>query len=185
MKANFLFTMLFSALLFIGCSTENEEDFLIESSSAKLSKDISSAKMVKRHFKMKAYGDWFLVVAESTECNGLPQYSIQGQGNATHMGAITVEGKICAGPPELYFISGKYTSANGDELTWESTEVFFDENGIYAGGVFQFVEGNGRFSNVEGTFTVNEALIIAEIDEQTGFPLGGTWSNNGSGTITY
>ena len=38
-----------------------------------------------------------------------------------------------------------FTSANGDELAWESTEVFINELGLYAGGVLCLRCRNGAF----------------------------------------
>ncbi len=183
MKTRFLFLVLFSALLFTGCSTENEEDFLIESSSSKLSKENLTTKVVTRPFKFKASGDWFIV--ESTECNGLIQYTIVGNGNATHMGAIDIEGKICSFPPDLHFLTVKFTAANGDQLTMESVEVFFNEDGLYAGGVFNCVEGTGRFENATGSVMVNEFITITDFDQETGLPLAGIFANKGNGTVTY
>ena len=172
MKTKCLLLMLLSAILFIGCSTDNQEDFLNDSSRSKLSKD-NLAKVVTRPFKSKASGDWFIV--ESTECNGLLQYTILGNGNATHMGAIDVEGKICTFPPDLYFLTVKFTAANGDEITLESVEVFFTEDGHYAGGVFNCVGGTGRFENATGSVTVNEFIAITDFDQETGLPLTGTF----------
>lgn len=175
--------MLFSTILFIGCSTDVNEDSFNDSYSSRLSDDNLNSKAVIRPFKSKAFGDWYFV--ESIECNGLLQYSIMGTGNATHMGAINIEGTICTFPPDQYFLSGKYIAANGDELFWESTEVFFDELGLFAGGVFQFLGGTGRFSSAVGTFTINETIKVDEFDQVYGFPLSGTFSNKGSGSIAY
>lgn len=176
--------MLFGVFLFLGCSTETEEELYASPAKAKISKDQPAEKAVTRPFKSKADGEWFIV--ESTDCNDLLQYAIVGTGNATHMGKILIEGKICTFPPEnVYFLTVRFTAANGDMVVWESSEVFINEFGLYGGGVFNCVEGSGRFENAEGTITVNEVLTVTSIDEATGLPLGGTFTNTGSGTITY
>ena len=109
--------MFFSAVLLLGCSVENDENILTES----VGDDNLVSRVATRPFKSKVSGDWFIV--ESTECDGLLQYSITGVGNVTHMGAIDADGKICTFPPEQFYVSGKYIAANGDELYWESEEV--------------------------------------------------------------
>jgi hypothetical protein len=183
MKTKFLFLMLFSAILFIGCSTDTQEDFLYDSSSSELSVNSLKAKVVTRPFKFKASGDWFII--ESTECNGLIPYTIKGNGNATHMGLMDVDGRICSYPPDLHFLTVKFTAANGDELNWESVEVFFNEDGLYAGGVFNCLGGTGRFENATGSITVNEFITITDFDPETGLPLSGIFSNSGNGTVIY
>lgn len=184
MNLKFLFLAALSVMIFIGCSTENVEDFENASDSFKTAKENSNAKVVTRPFKSKGAGEWFLV--ESTECDGLLQYSIQGTANATHMGRVDIEGRICTFPPDgLYFITVIYTAANGDEITWEADEVFLNDQGLFAGGVFVCVEGTGRFSDAEGSITVNEVLIPTDFDPTTGLPLAGTFSNESEGTITY
>lgn len=183
MKPKFIFQMVFWTLLFIGCSIDEQEDLLIDTSSIEISEVDLNAKAVNRPFKSKASGNWFFT--ESTDCNGLLQFSIIGMGKATHMGKIDVEGVICTLPNEQYYLTGKFVAANGDELNWESVEVFFDEFGLFAGGVFDVVGGTGRFKNATGTFTTKEYLIVEELDESTGLPVSGTFSNDGSGTINY
>lgn len=171
-------------LISVGCSTENQEGLAIESSNLKFSEANLSTNAETRPFHSKASGDWFIV--GSTECSGLLQYAIIGNGNATHMGLIDVEGKICTYPPDhLYFFTVKYTAANGDELNWESVDVNINEDGLMESGVFVCTGGTGRFSNAEGTVSVNEFLTVTAIDQSTGLPLAGTFSNNGSGTLIY
>lgn len=184
MNLKFLFLTILSASIFIGCSTENEEGMIIESANYKLNKDNLSQRVINRPFKSRASGNWFIV--ESTDCNGLLQYSITGIGNATHMGLIDIEGKICTYPPDnLYFLTVKYKAANGDELIWESVSVNFNEDGLFEGGLFECVGGSGRFSDAEGNVSINEILTVTSLDETTGLPLAGTFSNIGFGNITY
>lgn len=184
MNLKFLFLTVLSAMIFIGCSTENAEDFENSLEGFKTTKAESNEKVVTRPFKSKGAGEWFYV--ESTECGELFQYTIRGTGNATHMGKVEIEGRICTFPPEgLYLLTVTYTAANGDTLTWESDEVFINDQGLFAGGVFVCVEGTGRFSDAEGSIEVNEILIPTDFDPTTGLPLAGTFSNDSEGTITY
>lgn len=182
MNLKFLFLTALSAMILTGCSTENTEDFENATVSFKTAKENSNIKVVTRPFQSKCDGDWFLV--PSTECEGLLQYSIQGTGNATHMGQVDIVGRICTYPPEgLYFLTVTFKAANGDELTWASDEVFINEQGLYAGGVFDCIGGTGRFSNAEGSITVNEVLIPTEFDGE--LPIAGTFSNDSKGTIAF
>ena len=184
MNLKILFLAVLSAMIFIGCSAENAEDFENASESFKTTEKSSNAKVVTRPFKSKGAGEWFLV--ESAECGDLLQYTIQGTGNATHMGRVDIEGRICTFPPGgIYLLTVTYTAANGDAITWESEEVFINDEGLFAGGVFVCVEGTGRFIDAEGSITVNEILIPTDFDPSTGLPLAGTFSNDSEGTITY
>jgi hypothetical protein len=184
MNFKFLFLTVLSAMIFIGCSTENAEDFENTMESFKTTQKSSNAKVVTRPFKSKADGRWFIV--ESTECDGLLQYSIEGTGNATHMGKVDIEGRICTFPPDgIYFLTVTFTAANGDKLTWQSEEVFINDQGLYAGGVFNCLDGTGRFSDAVGTITVNEVLEPTDFDPSSGLPLAGLFSNDSEGTITF
>lgn len=184
MNFKLFFVMLVGALFFAGCSNEIDDELSDNPLKAKLGTDNPAEKLVTRPFKSSASGDWFL--SESTVCDELLQYSIVGNGNATHMGAITIEGTLCTFPPEgLYFITVTYTAANGDQVTWEAVDVFTNEEGLFEGGVFECLGGTGRFEGSEGMITVNELLIVTAFDEELGLPLGGTFTNNGSGTLAY
>ena len=184
MNLKYLFFTVLSTILFLGCSAENDESSIVESASYKLNKVNSSTKAVTRPFKSKASGEWFIV--EPTDCDGLLQYSIIGNGNATHLGSFNIQGKMCTYPPDnLYFFTIKYIAANGDELILESVDVYINEVGLFEGGVFECVGGTGRFSNSEGNIEVHEFLSVTEFDDTTGLPLAGTFSNMGAGTITF
>lgn len=184
MNLKILFLTVLSATILIGCSTENAEDFENSLDGFKTTIENSNAKVVTRPFKSSGDGEWFIV--PSSECGELLQYSIQGTGNATHMGKVDIEGRLCTFPPEgIYLLTVTYTAANGDEITWESDQVFINEQGLYAGGVFVCIGGTGRFTDAEGSITVNEGLIPTDFDPTSGLPLAGLFSNESEGTITY
>lgn len=184
MKSRFLLLMIFSTLLLTGCSIDNDEDLTTESSSSELVLDDVNSEMATRPFKSRAFGEWYWT--ESNNCGGLLQYTITGTGNATHMGLISVDGTLCTYPPQgIYFITVKYTAANGDYVLLESEEVFLNEDGLFAGGIFNFTDGSGRFNEVQGSVEVDEVLLVTEIDPITGIPLAGTFSNKSLGTIMY
>ena len=188
MKLKLFFLMVFSAFLFLGCSTDKQEEFFNDSSNFKLSEGSFAAKVVTRPFNSKASGDWFINLnPEEYVCNGLLQYSIVGTGNATHMGKIDISGTLCTFPPEqIYILEVTFTAANGDSITLESGEVFINE-GNYIGGIFNFTDGTGRFEGASGQITVDEILVPIEFDNSFDppLPIAGTFSNKSSGTITY
>ena len=184
MNLKFLVLMVVGAFFFMGCSTETEEDLEASLLKTKLGKDKTTEKVVSRPFKSKASGEWFFEEAESEECDGLLRYSIVGVGNATHMGKISIQGTLCTFPPEnIYIITVTYTSANGDQITWQSGDIFLNEENIFAGGVFNCIGGTGRFEGAEGSIAVDEMLEVTLISD--GLPLAGTFSNEGSGIIIY
>jgi len=184
MNFKFLFILGLGAILLAGCSADVEDEMLGKPSSTETGADKMSSKVVERPFKSKADGNWFLV--PSIDCEGLLPYSIEGTGNATHLGRFDIEGTLCAFPPEgLYFLTVKFIAANGDELIWESVEPFIDQNGQYTGGIFECKGGTGRFEMAEGTITVNEMLETTSVDPATGIPLSGTFTNAVTGTLAY
>ncbi len=176
--------MVSAALLLTGCSTDEQEDSAYVSSMAAITEDASSAKVVTRPFKSAASGDWFIV--ESSECGDLFQFTLLGTGNATHMGLVDIEGRLCAFPPaNIYFLTVTYTAANGDEITWQSVEVKINDEGVFAGGTFECIDGTGRFSEATGSIEVDEFLTVTEIQEGTGLPLAGLFDNTSKGWIRY
>jgi len=192
MKLKLFFLTALSAFLFLGCSTDNQEDFLNESLNSKLSQDnlsTKTTKVVERPFKSKASGDWFINdIPEEYVCNGLLQYSIVGTGNATHMGKVDILGTLCTFPPtQQYFLRVTFTAANGDTVTWQSGEVFINEDDVYVGGIFDCIEGTGRFEGATGQVTFDELLVPTMFDFSFDppLPVAGTFSNKGLGTITY
>jgi hypothetical protein len=190
MKTKLFLLMALSAFLFLGCSTDNQEDSFYDSSNSRLSEDNVAARQVTRPFKSKASGDWFINLnPQEYVCDGLLQYSIVGTGNATHMGKINILGTLCTFPPEgIYILEVTFTGANGDSITWRSgDDVFINEQGLYAGAVFDCVAGTGHFEDASGQITVDDFLVPTEFDNtfEPPLPVAGTFSNMSLGTITY
>ncbi|MBT8394090.1 MAG: hypothetical protein KJN66_04480, partial [Bacteroidia bacterium] len=76
-----------SAFLFLGCSTDNQEEFFDDSSNFERSDNNVAAKVVTRPFKVKGSGTFSFVSFPPTQaCGPYLQYLIEGQGNATHLG---------------------------------------------------------------------------------------------------
>ena len=84
MKPRFIFLLAFCTLLFIGCSIDEQEDFLKDSSSIETSEVDSKAKVVNRPFRSKASGNWFFT--ESTDCKELLQLTLTGAEEEIRLG---------------------------------------------------------------------------------------------------
>ncbi|MGB5530300.1 MAG: hypothetical protein WBQ32_10040 [Ignavibacteriaceae bacterium] len=131
-------------------------------------------KAVTRPFKVRGLGT--LEIVAPTECVGLAQIDIQGQGNATHLGLFTVTITYCTDFATTHILTGTQTAANGDELYFYSVGGGTDANGDYTDYLYD--GGTGRFEFVTGE------LKLYDVVEFTG-PNNGVYTNHGVGTLTY
>ncbi len=184
MKFKLFFLMALSAFLFLGCSTDNQEDFFYDSSNANLSEDNLAAKVATRPFKIKGAGTW-QVLPEATDCGPeLFQGSIQGQGNATHLGLFSVALTTCTNFFDYYYFEGTLTAANGDLLNaYSVASGFTDEGEEWTEYIFD--GGSGRFEYATGNLRLIGVSIPTEFHPDTGLPVAGVYTNYGYGTIRY
>jgi hypothetical protein len=186
MKAKLFLLMVLSTFLFLGCSTDNQEDSFYDSSNSKLSEDNLVAKVVTRPFKVKGSGTFSFVSFPFTEeCGSYLQYLIEGQGNATHLGKFTVTITYCTDFVDYHYLSGTQVAANGDELEFYSVGSGVDEQGQWTDYIYD--GGTGRFTDAEGTLRLYGVFEPTDFDFSIDppLPLAGVYSNHGSGTLTY
>ena len=184
MKLKLFFLTVLSAFLFLGCSTDNQEDFLDDSSSSKLSEDNIVAKVVERPFKVKGSGTFsFVSFPPTEECENLLQYLIEGEGNATHLGRFSVTITYCTDFGNNSFITGTQVAANGDELDFYSVGFGVDEQGQWTDYIYD--GGTGRFTNATGELRLYGIVEFTDFDPFTDLPIAGVYTNFGYGTLTY
>lgn len=175
MKVRSILIMLFASFLFSGCSIDGEEEPIVETFESKINGNNLKARKVTRPFKGKGSGTFQLV--ENTDCgDDLFQVSIDGKGNATHLGLFTVILTSCTNFSNIYNLSGVQTAANGDELYFYSTSFGMDEKGNWTDYIYD--GGTGRFENATGEFRL---YGINTFTSST----GGYYTNQGYGTISY
>jgi hypothetical protein len=109
--------------------------------------------------------------------------SIDGTGNATHLGRFTVEIPHVANTTNRTSVgSYEFTAANGDTLTG----VFTGQSALTGPGVLSVVEtvtitgGTGRFADAAGSFTVER--LFNQVTRLTTGSFEGTTSSPGAGT---
>ncbi len=184
MKLKLFLLSVFSAILFLGCSTDNQEEFFNDSSNSKLSEHNVEAKVVTRPFKVKGSGTFsFISFPPTEECGSFLQYLIEGQGNATHLGLFTVTITYCTDFGANHFLTGTQVAANGDELHFYSIGFGQDEQGQWTD--YFYDGGTGRFKNVTGDMRLYGVTEFTDFDPVTGIPMAGVYSNYGTGTLTY
>jgi hypothetical protein len=108
--------------------------------------------------------------------------SIEGTGNATHLGRFTVENTHVVNTTDRTAIGTyKFTAANGDSLTAD----FTGQANPSTPGVLSVVEtatitaGTGRFAGAAGSFTVER--LFNQVTGLTSGSFGGTISPGGTG----
>ena len=184
MKTKLFFLMALSTLLFLGCSTDTQEDLFNDSVNAELSQDNISAKAATRPFKVKGSGTW-QVLPEATACEaGLFQVFIEGKGNATHLGLFDVTITACTNFDDSYFFDATLVAANGDELSAISVDWGYTEEG-QEWTDYIFDGGTGRFENATGDLRLYGVSVPTVFHPVAGFPIAGIYNNSGYGTITY
>ena len=184
MKLKLFLLSVLSAFLFLGCSTDNQEEFLNDSSNSRLSEDNVAAKVVTCPFKVKGSGTW-QVLPEATACDpGLFQVFIEGNGNATHLGLFDVTITACTNFDDSYFFDATLVAANGDELSAISVDWGYTEEG-QEWTDYIFDGGTGRFENATGDLRLYGVSVPTVFHPETGLPIAGIYNNSGYGTITY
>ena len=172
--------------LFVGCSqsitptspTSLSASPSIASSEAKVTGAGVFSKGQEVPFKGRLEG-----TATITPGSPFLSVSIEGTGNATHLGRFTVEIPHLVNPMNRTSIGTyEFTAANGDTLT----AGFTGQATLTAPGVLSVVEtatitgGTGRFAGASGSFTVERLF-----NQVTGLTTGsfeGTIPSPGAGT---
>jgi len=172
--------------LFVGCSqsitptspTSLSASPSIASSEAKVTGAGVFSKDQEVPFKGRLEG-----TATITPGSPFLSVSIEGTGNATHLGRFTVEIPHLVNPMNRTSIGTyEFTAANGDTLT----AGFTGQATLTAPGVLSVVEtatitgGTGRFAGASGSFTVERLF-----NQVTGLTTGsfeGTIPSPGAGT---
>ena len=172
--------------LFVGCSqsitptspTSLSASPSIASSEAKVTGAGVFSKDQEVPFKGRLEG-----TATITPGSPFLSVSIEGTGNATHLGRFTVEIPHLVNPMNRTSIGTyEFTAANGDTLT----AGFTGQATLTAPGVLSVVEtatitgGTGRFAGASGSFTVERLF-----NQVTGLTTGsfeGSISSPGAGT---
>ncbi len=98
---------------------------------------------------------------------------IEDRGKASHAGRFTSQGIGQWGTEGPLSGVGVLTSANGDQLFWES-----------AGSTFTMTGGTGRFEGASGGFTTVPLEVRTSFDSEQNVMIVET-SYSGAGTITY
>ena len=173
--------------LFVGCSQPITPTSPTSLSSASLSIASSEAKVTgagvlssdqEVPFKGRLEG-----TATITGTPPLLSVSIEGTGNATHLGRFTVEiPHVVNTTNRTSTGTYEFTAANGDTLT----AGFTGQATLTAPGVLSIVEdatitgGTGRFADATGSFTVER--LFNQVTRLTTGSFEGTISSPGAGT---
>lgn len=172
--------------LFAGCSQPRTATSPTSPSSASLSiaspEAIATGAGVASHNQETPFKGSLAGTATITP--GTPPFlsvSIEGTGNATHLGRFTVEiPHVVNATNRTSTGTYEFTAANGDTLT----AGFTGQATLTAPGVLSIVEiatitgGTGRFADATGSFTV-ERLFNQVTGETTGSLLGTITSPGG------
>jgi len=173
--------------LFVGCSQPITPTSPTSLSSASLSiasseANATGARVLSNNQEVPFKGR---LEGTATITPGSPflSVSIEGTGNATHLGRFTVEIPHLVNPMNRTSIGTyEFTAANGDTLT----AGFTGQATLTAPGVLSVVEtatitgGTGRFADATGSFTVERLF-----NQVTGLTTGsfeGTIPSPGAGT---
>ena len=174
-------------VLFLGCSQPITPTSPTSLSSASLSIASSEAKVTGAGVLSKDQEVPFKGRLEGTATitPGSPflSVSIEGTGNATHLGRFTVEIPHVVNPTTRTSTGTyEFTAANGDTLT----AGFTGQATLTAPGVLSVVEtatitgGTGRFADATGSFTV--ARLFNQVTGLTTGSFEGSISSPGAGT---
>ncbi|NER11299.1 hypothetical protein SAMN06265375_103346 [Muriicola jejuensis] len=188
MKLNIFITLILAGLL-SSCDTQSTTDETVDQQALLNSREIvsslfkytkesnpnsvyknSNAMSVEKNFKVRTTGTIRMEACDFGE--GFGRSTIEGVGNATHLGRFTITLSYCfneQGPVE--YIYATQTAANGDQVY----SVVVGNNPEVQSIDFMIYDGTGRFENATGFIT-----LFFEFDYENG-----TFSNHGEGTLTY
>ncbi|WP_445386039.1 hypothetical protein ACT6NV_04340 [Robiginitalea sp. IMCC44478] len=169
-----IFLLLAMAGLLIGCSPE-ELDSTLESTTLKAGVNEKSTNDVQRPFKLR--GEGILSLSQDTDdCPGLMQLTVNGSGQASHLGNFQVSLVWCTNFTDTNYASGKQIAANGDELYFYLVDNGVDENGEWA--LYSYEGGTGRFENLRGE-------LYERITTTFTGPFTAVYTNTGNGWLSY
>ena len=163
--------VLLGLLVVFSCS---KSDDLIEPDS-----ELKSGKMVERTIKfVKCTGTMEVVESELCADFGGLQMLIEGSGNASHLGNISVKNTLCIDSEmnPVTAIQGELTVANGDKIcTMVITPPWMENGMIHYRYDVQSELCTGRFENASGYI-----IMWGDIDYATM-----TWDLKGEGQVAY
>lgn len=166
--------LVFLGSLFLGCSPD-ELDPLMESATLKAEVTTTEAKVVRRPFKLSGEGV-FAISVNTPDCPGLAQLTINGEGQASHLGKFEVSLIWCTDRVSYNEATGTMIAANGDELYFRLVEYGMDADGEWAR--YAFYDGTGRFEGVTGELL--ERIHSTFID-----PFNAVYTNSATGWLEY
>lgn len=105
--------------------------------------------------------------------------ALNGAGNATHLGHVTMSSTICSlGPASHGDFKGTITAANGDRIFLLLTSTTFTEG--WKIEVFDVTGGTGRFVDADGEIEERVRLVTQPNPSEPGM-----WISTGEGWISY
>jgi hypothetical protein len=149
--------------------------------STSVANPVTSPAVIEVPFKGTFKATATAAVLPGDRCPDLT-VTIQGTGNATHLGRLTTDQSHCATPTSVAFTDGlfTFTAANGDQLrgTYSGDFVPLDPPLFSIDGQFTFTGGTGRFADATGGGDASGLQDLATGDATV--DLVGTISNVGS-----
>lgn len=170
----FILPFLAMAGLVFGCSPE-ELDAPLASTALQSNETELTAKAVHRPFKLSGEGT-LNVAANTTACPGLMQLTVNGTGNATHLGKFEVSLVWCTNFTDINYATGTQVAANGDELYFRLAGMGYDADGEWADYVYE--GGTGRFENANGE--LHERIYTTFVD-----PVNAVYTSTANGWLSY
>ncbi len=169
-----IFSLLFFAGLLLGCSSD-DLDPVMESTQLQSEVVAKSSRKVHRPIKLTGEGA-FSITLNTSACPGLAQLTIDGGGQATHLGNFEVSLIWCTDRVSYNSATGTMVAANGDELRFNLIEYGMDAEGEWA--TYEFDGGTGRFDGASGE--LHERIYSTFIDE-----FNAVYTNTATGWISY
>lgn len=166
------FFLLLIGVIFL--ATACQKDNLVNENDPSVISYEKAGKPVTKTIKFFEVSGTFEFDYTSGECaEGVPYATLEGEGNASHIGHYTVANYGCYDGESV--INGLITAANGDEIhtyvddAWQDpdTEIWYYHYVIYG--------GTGRFDEAFGDVDLFGTIDFENFE----------WTMEGEGTITY
>ena len=171
----FIKTCSFLLLIFLAFSCTKEDPIELNHFNSKLKKDNNKPVLVSVPFKAD-FSVWDKSDYTDPSCGGYPVFvaSMEGGGNTSHLGKMTVSMSFCVDITTGYYYDtvGTFVAANGDKLFIEIPEGQIipndEDNSSYYQTKFNdkmyFIGGTGRFEGASGE-AMSNAYVHDGLDE--------------------
>lgn len=160
------------ALIFFSCSTDSSEDLNNESQINDDSQTSTNIQVID----FKTTGIGIFEMSDTKSCNVKGEYINRGESTTGALGTLAAQFNMCTDFESFKYFTGSYTTMDGDQFWFTSTQSGVDEDGRWH--LYIIEGGTGKFENATGEITIYRTERFNSQEE-------GEFTDYGKGVINF